>query len=150
MTEIRKLLVATDFSPSARHAVRAAIEMARRHEAVVHVAHAFDTPIPIFTPYDIALPPAVIEQARTSAEESLRKTRDEVQAAGLEVESHLTEGPAASGITRLAEELGVDLIVIGTRGHTGLKHVMLGSVAERTIRLAPCSVLAVKSDDTDT
>jgi nucleotide-binding universal stress UspA family protein len=52
--------------------------------------------------------------------------------------------PAASAIVGQAEELRVDLIVMGTRGHTGLKHVLLGSVAERTLRHAPCSVLTVK------
>jgi nucleotide-binding universal stress UspA family protein len=45
-----------------------------------------------------------------------------------------------------AKDLDVDLIVIGTRGLTGLKHVLLGSVAERTLRLAPCPVLAVKAE----
>ena len=44
----------------------------------------------------------------------------------------------------LAEELGADLVVMGTQGHTGLKHVLLASVAERTLRHAPCSVLTVK------
>ena len=58
--------------------------------------------------------------------------------------SHLSEVPAASAIVDLAEELGADLIIMGTRGHTGLKHVLLGSVAERTLRHAPCSVLTVK------
>ena len=51
---------------------------------------------------------------------------------------------AASAIVDMAEELEADLIIMGTRGHTGLKHVLLGSVAERTLRHAPCSVLTVK------
>ena len=58
--------------------------------------------------------------------------------------SHLSEVPAASAIVDMAEELEADLIIMGTRGHTGLKHVLLGSVAERTLRHAPCSVLTVK------
>lgn len=147
MNEVKTLLVATDFSPCAKEAVHTATQLAKTHGATVHVAHALDTPIPIFTPYDVAIPPGVIEQARAAATENLEKARDQIAAEGLTVEAHLTEGPAAVGVTRLAEELGVDLIVIGTRGHTGLKHIMLGSVAERTIRLAPCSVLAVKHSE---
>jgi nucleotide-binding universal stress UspA family protein len=67
-----------------------------------------------------------------------------VSAEGVKASSHLSEVPAASAIVGQAEELGVDLIIMGTRGHTGLKHVLLGSVAERTLRHAPCSVLTVK------
>lgn len=147
MSTIKSLLVATDFSACAKVAVTEAISFAKLHGANVHVAHALDTPIPIFTPYDVAIPPGLIEQARTYANENLEKVRAQFAAAGLSAKAHLTEGPAAVGITRLAAELGVDLIVVGTRGHTGIKHVMLGSVAERTIRLAPCSVLAVKHPD---
>jgi len=148
MNDIKSLIVATDFSACAKVAVEGAIKLAKTHGATVHVVHALDTPIPIFTPYDVAIPPDVIEQARSFAKENLSKTCAEIEAAGLTAEAHLTEGPAAVGITRLAAELDVDLIVVGTRGNTGLKHMMLGSVAERTIRLAPCSVLAVKHPDT--
>ena len=55
--------------------------------------------------------------------------------------------PAASAIVEVAGEAKADLIVMGTRGHTGLKHVLLGSVAERTLRLAPCAVLTVKKPE---
>ena len=65
-------------------------------------------------------------------------------AEGIQARSHLTEVPAAPSIARTAEDLGADLIVMGTHGHTGIKHILLGSVAERTLRLAPCSVLTVK------
>jgi universal stress protein A len=55
------------------------------------------------------------------------------------------EGYPASVIEEEARERGVDLIVIGTRGHTGLKHLLLGSVAERVVQKAPCAVLTVKA-----
>ena len=56
----------------------------------------------------------------------------------------MAAGAPPSEIAALADETGVDLIVIGTRGLGGLEHVLLGSVAERTIRIAPCPVLTVK------
>lgn len=54
--------------------------------------------------------------------------------------------PATTAIVEEAQRIGADLIVMGTRGHTGLKHVVLGSVAERVVRTAPCPVLTVKAD----
>jgi nucleotide-binding universal stress UspA family protein len=60
-------------------------------------------------------------------------------------DSHLGTAPAAAAIADLAEEVGADLIVMGTQGLTGLEHVLLGGVAERTVRHAPCSVLTVKA-----
>ena len=62
------------------------------------------------------------------------------------VEQTLTPMLPSEAISSAAQELGADLIVMGTRGLTGLKHVMLGSVAERTIRIAPCPVLTVKAE----
>jgi nucleotide-binding universal stress UspA family protein len=50
-------------------------------------------------------------------------------------------------ISKVAEEIGCQLIIMGTRGNSGLSHVLLGSVAERTLRIAPCSVLTVKAED---
>jgi nucleotide-binding universal stress UspA family protein len=62
------------------------------------------------------------------------------------VTAHLREANPSDAILDVAREIDADLIVMGTRGLTGLKHVLLGSVAERTLRLAPCSVLTVKSE----
>ena len=58
--------------------------------------------------------------------------------------TQLLESPAAPALAEEAERIGANLIVIGTRGHTGFKHLLLGSVAERTVRLAPCAVLTLK------
>jgi nucleotide-binding universal stress UspA family protein len=147
MSQIKNVLVATDFSAHSEAAIRMATQLAKTFDATVHLVHAFDTPIPIFTPYEVVVPDGFLEQARDSATRSLHASRDKIQAESITVEAHLTEGPAAPAIARAAEEIGADLIVIGTRGNTGLKHVVLGSVAERTIRLAPCSVLTVKMPD---
>ena len=81
---------------------------------------------------------------RDAALEQLEELRQKVAADGVEAAAHMREGTAAEAISSAANDLGVDLIVMGTRGLTGLKHVLLGSVAERTIRVAPCPVLTVK------
>jgi nucleotide-binding universal stress UspA family protein len=60
------------------------------------------------------------------------------------VTGQLTEVPAGPAIAEEAKRVGADLVVVGTRGHTGLKHLLLGSVAERTLRLADCPVLVIK------
>jgi nucleotide-binding universal stress UspA family protein len=64
----------------------------------------------------------------------------------LEVSSEVSPVMPSEAILAISREIGADLIVMGTHGHTGLKHALLGSVAERTIRLAPCSVLTVKEE----
>ena len=86
-------------------------------------------------------------QAREAARRHLDESMERIKAAGLQGEAHLLAEAADPGISELARSLGVDLIVMGTRGITGLKHVLLGSVAERTVRHAPCSVLTVKRAD---
>jgi nucleotide-binding universal stress UspA family protein len=144
MKPVRSILAATDFSPDAEHALGVAIDLALQFGAELHVVHGLDFPVPILNPYAISIPDSILTQAREEASRRLREAVARVEAAGVKARPHLTEVPAAPAIARLAEELGADLVVMGTRGHTGLKHVLLGSVAERTLRLAPCSVLIVK------
>lgn len=144
MKTIRKILVAVDFSEYAESVLDVAVEFAGQFNAELHLVHAFDVRIPLVTPYEVAIPTAFIEEAREAAASKLGALIRKVAAEGIPATSHLSEVPAASAIVDLAEELGVDLIIMGTRGHTGLKHVLLGSVAERTLRHAPCSVLTVK------
>jgi nucleotide-binding universal stress UspA family protein len=69
---------------------------------------------------------------------------DKVRAEGAPVEATVTPVFACEAIVKVAREINADLIVMGTRGLTGLKHVLLGSVAKRTIRVAPCPVLTVR------
>lgn len=147
MTGFRTILVPTDFSAHSAKAVDQAVEMAKAFGSTLHLVHAFNVPVPFVTPYEVAIPENFLEQARDSAKQRLESVRERVQGAGVEVKAHLTEVPAAPAIARVAEELGADLIVMGTRGNTGLKHVILGSVAERVIRQVDCPVLTVKEED---
>ncbi|MEN8182232.1 MAG: universal stress protein [Myxococcota bacterium] len=146
MKPIRSILAATDFSENAEHALTVAIELAGQVGAELHVVHCIDLPVPIFNPYALSIPDSILTQARDESIRLLQKAVKRAEDAGVGAQSHLGDAPAAAAISQLAEELGADLVVMGTRGHTGLKHVLLGSVAERTLRLAPCSVLTVKDD----
>ncbi len=145
MIPLRSIVVALDFSEQSSRALDTAIDLARNSGGELHLVHAFDVRIPFVTPYEVAVPDKLITAARDSAARKLEKALQRVTAAGLAGKSYLEEVPAASAIARVAEEVGADLVVMGTHGHTGLKHVLLGSVAERTLRLAPCSVLTVKA-----
>jgi nucleotide-binding universal stress UspA family protein len=119
--------------------------LAKQFGAKVRLVHAYDIPIPLVSPYEVAIPEPYLEETRRIAAEKLAALVDRVAREGVVVDSLLTEVPAATAIVRAAEESQADLVVIGTRGHTGLKHLLLGSVAERTVRLAPCPVLTVKA-----
>ena len=98
------------------------------------------------TPYHLALPMSVIEGVRDAAREQLEERREKLASAGVEADARLSEGIAAEAIVAAATDLNADLVVMGTRGHTGLKHVLLGSVAERTVRHAACPVLTLHAD----
>lgn len=138
------ILVAVDFSEPSQRAIDAAVQLAKATGAKLTVFHAFELPIPAVTPYEVAIPPAYLEESRKAAAAQLAEAVARAREAGVEAESRLDEGPAAHCIAGAAEEIAADLVVVGTHGHTGLKHFVLGSVAERTLRYAPCSVLTVK------
>ena len=77
------------------------------------------------------------------AEQQLARHGEALRGRGLECEEVVREGYPATVIVDEADNLEVDLVVIGTHGHTGLKHLLLGSVAQRVVQKAPCPVLTV-------
>jgi nucleotide-binding universal stress UspA family protein len=139
-----RILVPLDFSDHSDRALDVAIELAREHRAELHLLHAYELPSAVTMSYGIAIPQAVWDGIQEAAKSRLESGRKRVEAAGLRASTHLATAPAADAIVSAAEAHRIDLIVMATRGLTGLKHVLLGSVAERTIRTAPCSVLTVK------
>jgi len=144
MTTPKRILVAMDFSEPAGRAFEAALALAARTQAELHVIHALEVALPLFEPYAVVLPADWIGEARKLAKEKLAQAHAQVRARGLSGTTHLGDVPAAHTIADRARSLGADLVVVGTHGHTGLKHVLLGSVAERTVEYAPCAVWTVK------
>ena len=145
METIERIVVAVDFSEHSDQALEVAVEFALQFDAELYLVHALDVRIPLMPPYEVVIPTAFIDGARRAAASKLDVLVQKVATEGVTAISHLSEAPAASAIVDLAEEIGANLVVMGTRGNTGLKHVLLGSVAERTLRHAPCSVLTVKA-----
>ncbi|RIL04813.1 MAG: hypothetical protein DCC71_12775 [Proteobacteria bacterium] len=146
MSRFRTILVPIDFSEHADAALDRALAIARAGGGRVHLLHAYEIPLGTIPPYGVEIPEAVLTGVRDAAARRLEKAAHKAEGAGVPCEAHLVHAPAASAIVESARALGVDLVVMGTRGLTGLKHVLLGSVAERTVRTAPCPVLTVKPD----
>lgn len=148
MAIFRSILVPTDFSEHAKAALDLALELAPKFEAKVHLLHAYEIPISAIPPYGVEMPPALVLEVRDAAARQLEKAAANVRARGMQCEAHLLHAPPIDAIVEGAGLVGADLIVMGTRGLTGFKHALLGSVTERTIRSVACPVLTVKARPT--
>ena len=140
---IQRILFATDFSSNARHALSVASDFAERFGTQLDILHVLDeTPEYI---RQISTEVADFEkQARRMASEHLDAVEKELRNRSFSVETHLRSGSPVEVIIAEAARLRAKLIVMGTHGHTGFAHAALGSIAERTLRLASCSVLTVR------
>lgn len=134
--QIRRLLVPVDFSECSGKAMEMAIPMARQLNAELVLLHVVEP-----TPANAEL--LMLEaEAVGAAKQELEKMRAS-QAMGVRARTIVREGYAHAEIVKATDELGVDLVVIGTHGRTGLAHVLLGSTAEKVVRYSPCPVLVV-------
>jgi universal stress protein A len=141
--KITRILVPYDFSEGARLALDEAIAHARRTGGWLTLLHLIHMPY-LGTGFGPGEGLAV--EGRLVAELSAQLTdiADEVKRGGVECTSIVRVGHPASEIVDFARRESTDLIIMGTHGRTGLGHVLLGSVAERVVRQAPCSVLVVR------
>lgn len=144
---LKKILVPVDFSATSAAAVEYAIEFAKAFDAEIDLLHSYQINPGAITPYGPVFPDNLYESLRAAASEQLEKVYGQVSAAGVVAKTYLSNSPPSYAIVDAAEEFSSDLIIMGTRGLTGLKHVFLGSVAERTLRHAPCPVLTVNHPD---
>lgn len=149
MTLFSKILVPSDFSEHAMFAVDYALELARRYNASITLVHVHD--VVLYTlPDGLMLYPAVaMAELDTTLHTKLRLLKESLEQRDFpRVDTELARGPAAPGIVRCAAEGGYDLIVLGTHGRTGIAHALIGSVAERVVRTAPCPVLTIRYGNT--
>lgn len=141
-----KVLGATDFSDPARPAIDAALGEAKRRRVMPCLIHCIDLtfieagPMPAGYPVP-PVPDAVLQELKASARRQLQVG---LEGSGTRGEYLVQDGPVAQAIIRAAHELPAELVVVGTRGRTGLARLALGSVAEMVLADAPCSVLVVR------
>jgi nucleotide-binding universal stress UspA family protein len=137
------VVAATDLSVPSLPAVVAAAEEAKRRGALLKVAHAVDfLHVESFYLLGIATPSTyspsdLRDPARQRLTDMMKKAR-------IEAANEILDGPAAAAIVRYADEAGAELVVVGAHGRTGLTRLLLGSVAEKIVRSASCSVLVVR------
>ena len=147
MIALKNVLVATDFGDASVTALKYGRELARRFGAVLHVLHVSDdVGVRLMTssglPYDVSGLQSEIESTDRTLLDAAVPAADRSE---IKVEIvQLTSTLPAHAIVSYAREARVDLIVIGTHGRGPVAHLLLGSVAERVVRTAPCPVLTVR------
>lgn len=139
-----KILCPIDFSPCAREAMQHAVAFARESKASLVLAHVWE---PSSWAVGGDLSPEVVSSMVETEQQQLQEWAREARQLGApEVSIAFLTGAAWDQIADYARsDRAIDLVVMGTHGRTGIKHVLLGSVAERVVRHAPCSVLVVRS-----
>ena len=145
--KLKKILCPTDFSENSEYALKYALTLAILSKAELQLLHVVE---PISYPQSAELFEPVLDEVElTMKMEAAFQKQLEDQVAALKSEYPKIRGKLVTGNTFLeiiqaARDEGVDIIVMGTHGRTGLAHVLIGSVAERVVREAPCPVLTVK------
>jgi nucleotide-binding universal stress UspA family protein len=138
------ILVPIDFSAYADRALDFAMALASKLPArltLLHVIHI----IPLgLAEGGAPLPYTYIETLEAEVQQSLETYSKRVQEVGLDCDTMVMHGIPFQSIIDVARDKQVDLIIMGTHGRTGLKHILLGSVAEKVVRLAPCPVLITR------
>ena len=148
MPSITKILCPIDFSKHSQVALQHAESIAAKFGAELIVAHVVE---PVLYPVAYGLPPVAPvnyeENAKESATKALAPLVEGVTGRGVKARSLVDSGTASMRICDIAEEEGVSMVVLATHGYTGIRHVLLGSTAERVVRKCCCPVLTVKATD---
>ena len=138
------ILVPIDFSEYADHALDYAIALGKAlqaHLTVLHVIH--------LTPWVVgdmgtSFSGTLLEQVETEAQQLMQASLGRIHDASLQGDTVIAHGIPFQVIIETAKDKNVNLIVMGTHGRTGLPHTLMGSVAEKVVRLAPCPVLVTR------
>ena len=144
--DLHRILCPVDFSAGSRAALAAAAELARERNAVLVLLHVLE-PVQCCIDGDMLLAPSAIQDLADAEQGELESWKLDAKRLGAkEVATKFVTGVAWDRIVAAArEDTAIDLIVMGTHGRTGLKHALLGSVAEKTVRHAPCAVMVVRA-----
>ena len=142
-----RILVPVDFSEHSQKALRYALAFAKQFDAEVTLVHVVEQ---MAYPGDWMYPPlAVTDFAMEKREQVLARLRALDAGSGVKTKHVVRLGRAWQEVIEIARETKADMIILATHGYTGIKHVLLGSVAEKIVRHAPCPVLSVRPDERD-
>ena len=148
MKPYKKILVPTDFSVHADEALDTAIDLAARYGASITLVHAFEPVIYAFPESSGIYQGLQLADAVDDIGKELEKKKQDALARGAkDIEVAQLSGFPPGEIVEYASAGDFDLIVMGTHGRRGFSHLIMGSVAERVVRLAQCPVLTVRSPD---
>jgi universal stress protein A len=143
ITPVRRIVVATDFSPTADLALDTATELAATFKAQIAIVHVTAAAIVMPPPFELVPVVTLFPQLPRRVQEGLESRAERVRKVGVECETAELSGNAHVEIVNYAKETRADIVVLGTHGRSGLEHAVLGSVAERVVHRAPCPVLVV-------
>ena len=141
---VHHILVPMDFSAYAEQALDYAMALGQKLQARVTLLHVIQPPLLASADMGVWPSPAFLDELEAAIAGDMEGYLARVTAAGLEGEIAVVHGVPFQQILDTAKARQVDLIILGTHGRTGLTHVLLGSVAEKVARLAPCPVLIVR------
>ncbi len=145
MIKLKKVLVPTDFSESARHALTYGISFAREYEAELTLLHVVENLTVGYASDLFPVPMAeVFQEISGYAKAELAKLGAEARERDIAVVEQVIQGKPSAEIVRFARETQVDMIVLGTHGKGMLDQALFGSTTERVVRRAPCPVLTVR------
>ena len=144
MITLQKILVPTDFSDFSRQALEFALSLAEEFRAKLYVMHVWELPMTSSLLPPEPYPESVLTEEQKAGAEHLTKVTNELRASGFDAEPVFVFGKPYMEIVKAAADLEVDLIVLASHGRSGISHLLLGSVAEKVVRLAPCPVFTVK------
>jgi nucleotide-binding universal stress UspA family protein len=145
MTLPTNILVPTDFSETAKHALDYTIALAAKLDARIHVVHVIGIPALGIPELGVALTSTMIDSLVRDNQAALDRLVDAHRSQATFGETILRTGDARETILQVANEIHADLIVIGTHGRRGISRALLGSVAEAIVRTAACPVLTVSA-----
>jgi universal stress protein A len=141
------IVVPTDFSEHAAHALRYAETLAADPGVSLHLLHVVDMPtVPMLWSAEMYVPdvPAKDVVKFKDAEHRLERQRWALAECGITASAAVLLGTVARAVTEYAAEVGADLVVMSTHGRTGMAHLTMGSVAEQVVRTASCPVLTIR------
>lgn len=142
----RRILHASDFSPASRRAFDEAIGLAKANDAQLTIVHVIEPVMPVVEDAYVSAQAydRLVKSQRAAAAKRIETLGRRAQTAGVRVTTRLVDGNPRDAIARAAKRSAADLVVVGTHGRTGLRRLLLGSVAERIVAISPCPVLTVR------